>query len=356
MTHEKKTLVILAFDGTKTPKKKLKKIQKEVYHHLTCQNFRDFLVLKEDGRSSFVRFDGELKKTKAQIENLPEENFTHYLYINCKKSFFCGDYRFFCSTSTTQANVGISFDPQQAESFSPKRIDKLEIEDLPFRKEKVLYFSKELLPKLKEEKKNPKLIFGTRISLLSNKGFGKIRNLSDLRRPCLFLDRDGIIIKDKKYLSHVKDIEFVDGIFDLVRWANNQKWYVIVLTNQSGIGRGLYSKEDYLRCEKYIEEKFKEQKVLITKTFFSPYHRESSDSEILKEIYTRKPFPGMLLKAAQEFPVDLSKSIMLGDKMSDEFIETSLPTYFLKGEYPLQKEKPSFSCLADLKKELENRN
>jgi len=75
-------------------------------------------------------------------------------------------------------------------------------------------------------------------------------------KRALFLDRDGVINIDKKYVYKKEDIEFIDGIFELVRYANKMKYLVIVVTNQAGIGRGLYSEEEFLDLTAWMKRKF----------------------------------------------------------------------------------------------------
>lgn len=341
MIEKKKTLVILSFDQTKTPKKKFKKLQKEILSYLSDQNFKDFFILKEKKYTSFFSFREKHKKTFYQAEDIFKENYENFLYLECENEFFCGDYNYFCQNSKNQINIALSYQLEKA-------LCRNDLEKLPLRLEKIMFFSKSALSSFEVQQKNPQLIFGGRVFLDGNKPWQTIKCLKEFRAPCLFLDRDGIIIKDKKYLSKPEDIEFVDGIFDLVRWAKNQKWYVIVVTNQSGIGRGLYSEEDYQICQDFIDAKFKEQNLSLTKSYFSPYHEDSKDEKIRSEMFTRKPFPGMLLKASKDFPIDFEQSIMVGDKKSDDFIETPLTTYFLQGDYPLKEGDNIFTTLNDL--------
>lgn len=348
MLKKKQTLVILAFDKTKTPKKKLKKIQKEIIYYLMAQEFCNFVILKEkDKKGPFITLNEKQNKIVTLKENYEETEYKDYLYIDCNHSFFCADFRFFCQGSPHSLTMGLRFCENNLSSIEKKALPKKQNED-PFKKEKVVFFSKDSKDNVKIGDKKPKFLFGAKINSYSNKTTQTIRERRLHRAPCLFLDRDGIIIEDKVYLSKTCDIKFIDGIFDLVRWANHKNWYVIILTNQSGIGRGLYSRDEYLKCEKYIEEKFNERNLNITKTYFSPYHSDSNNKEILSEIYTRKPFPGMLFKATKEYSIDLEKSIMLGDKKSDEFIATSLSTFFLKGNYPVENTKRTFNSLKEI--------
>ena len=347
MIEKKKTLVILSFDQTKAPKKKLKKLQKEILSYLSDQNFKDFFILKEKKYGLFFRFREKHKKTFYQTEDVFKENYDNFLYIECANDFFCGDYNYFCQNTQNEIKIALSY--KLGKALSGEKLDKL-----PLGFEKIMFFSKSAISSFESQQKTPQLLFGSRVLLDGSKSLYTIKCLRELRAPCLFLDRDGVIIKDKKYLSKPEEIEFVDGIFDLVRWAKEQKWYVIVVTNQSGIGRSLYSEEDYQKCQNFIDEKFKEKNLSLTTSYFSPYHEDSKDEKILSEMFTRKPFPGMLLKAAKDFPIDFEQSIMVGDKKSDEFIETPLTTYFLQGDYPLEKGERVFRTLGDLLNHLKN--
>ena len=134
----------------------------------------------------------------------------------------------------------------------------------------------------------------------------------ELRKKALFLDRDGVINIEKNYLYKKEDFEFVDGIFELCRYFQDKGYLIFVVTNQSGIARGYYTKEDFLALTEWMEEAFKKQGITITKTYYCPHH-----PEITGECTCRKPLPGMLLQAAKEFDIDLQNSILVGDKQSD---------------------------------------
>ena len=126
-------------------------------------------------------------------------------------------------------------------------------------------------------------------------------------RPALFLDRDGVINVDRGYVGKREDFEFIPGIFDVCRIAKQLGYLIFVVTNQSGIGRGYYTEQDFLNLTDWMCGVFKEQGVDIDKVYHSP----SLDSQ------DRKPLPGMILRAAEEFDVDLSRSILVGDKETD---------------------------------------
>lgn len=128
----------------------------------------------------------------------------------------------------------------------------------------------------------------------------------------LFLDRDGVINVDKNYVYKIEDFEWVEGIFDVCEFFQDKGYRIFVVTNQSGICRGYYSEDDFLKLTKWMEEEFAKKGINITKTFYCPHH-----PEITGECGCRKPNPGMILKAKDEFNIDLKNSVLIGDKQSD---------------------------------------
>jgi len=133
----------------------------------------------------------------------------------------------------------------------------------------------------------------------------------------LFLDRDGVINYDSGYTSKVESFRFVDGIFDVCRVAKQLGYLIIVVTNQAGIGRGYYSEQDFLNLTKWMCEQFLTENVFINDVFYCPYHPEHGVGAYKKDSFDRKPNPGMLLRAAEKYELDLKKSVMIGDNDSD---------------------------------------
>lgn len=138
-----------------------------------------------------------------------------------------------------------------------------------------------------------------------------------MRQSALFLDRDGVINQDSGYVYRREDIEFVDGIFDLVAAANLSGMLVVIVTNQAGIGRGLYTEADFHRLMSWMAERFIEQGCRIDAVYFSPYHPEHGIGEYKRVSHCRKPAPGMLLRAVDELRIDLPSSILIGDRLTD---------------------------------------
>jgi len=136
-------------------------------------------------------------------------------------------------------------------------------------------------------------------------------------QKALFLDRDGVINKDLGHVYKIEDFVFMNGIFDLANYAINLDYLIIVITNQAGIAKGLYSIEDFFKLNKWMIQQFESRKIRIAKVFFSPFHPEGIIKEYKGNHISRKPNPGMIFDAQTYFNLDLSESILIGDKDSD---------------------------------------
>lgn len=131
-----------------------------------------------------------------------------------------------------------------------------------------------------------------------------------MNRPALFLDRDGVLNADRGYVFRTEEFEPLDGVFEALRLAAAHGYALIVITNQSGIGRGYFSAADYAVLEEHMRRLFAEEGVMLTDIYHCPHHPDA-------DCACRKPRPGMILRAAREHDIDLGRSIMVGDKPSD---------------------------------------
>jgi len=131
-------------------------------------------------------------------------------------------------------------------------------------------------------------------------------------KKALFLDRDGVVNVDKNYLYKIKDFEFINGIFSLCQYYQNLGYLIFIVTNQSGISRGHYTKDDFNILTNWMIGKFIKNNIKITKVYYCPHH-----PDITGECDCRKPKPGMLFDAATEYNLDLQGSILIGDKERD---------------------------------------
>lgn len=134
----------------------------------------------------------------------------------------------------------------------------------------------------------------------------------------LFLDRDGVINLDYGYVYKISDFTFRPEIFEICQTALDLKYKIIVVTNQAGIGRGLFTENDFINISKYMIGIFKKNKIKITDIYHCPFHPKEGKNKFLKESFERKPNPGMLIKAAIDHKLKLEDSIMVGDSISDQ--------------------------------------
>ena len=155
----------------------------------------------------------------------------------------------------------------------------------------------------------------------------------------LFLDRDGVINVDTGYVGKIEAFVFTDGIFGLVQLAIQKGYLPIIVTNQAGIARGYYSEDDYQHLNEWMLTEFARCDASISAVYHCPYHPVNGIGEYKRESPDRKPNPGMLLRASEDFDIDFSASALIGDKDSD--IEAGRRAGVgkliqLRGRYPVE--------------------
>lgn len=136
-------------------------------------------------------------------------------------------------------------------------------------------------------------------------------------RRAVFLDRDGVINEDRSYLYRQEDFHFMPGIFDFCRSAQEKGYLLVIATNQSGIARGYYTEDDLHCLNDWMCASFAAQGVHISGVYYCPFHPDKGVGRYRKDSPDRKPQPGMLLRAARDFGLDLSRSVIVGDRDSD---------------------------------------
>ena len=133
----------------------------------------------------------------------------------------------------------------------------------------------------------------------------------------LFLDRDGVINIDYGYVHTQNRFVFIDGIFDLVFNACKHNYLCIVVTNQAGIARGYYSESQFKDLSDWMCHEFNLRGGKIQDVYYCPFHPESGTGSYKFDSDKRKPAPGMLLDAKNDYNIDMSNSILIGDKYTD---------------------------------------
>ncbi len=138
------------------------------------------------------------------------------------------------------------------------------------------------------------------------------------RRPALFLDRDGVLNEDRGYVHAWADFAWVPGAREAVAAFNRAGWLVVVVTNQSGIGRGYYEEADMHALHARMQDELRAFGAHIDAFYFAPQHPDAALERYRHpDPPDRKPNPGMLVRALDDLPIDREASILVGDKPSD---------------------------------------
>ncbi|HAW44732.1 MAG TPA: D-glycero-beta-D-manno-heptose-1,7-bisphosphate 7-phosphatase [Sutterella sp.] len=153
-------------------------------------------------------------------------------------------------------------------------------------------------------------------------------------RQAVFLDRDGVINEDAGYIVEPDAFRFLPGVFESVAKLKAAGFLVVIVTNQSGIARGFYSLEAYLVSQNWLLETFQAHGAALDGIYFCPHHPDKGEAPYRTVCDCRKPAPGMLIKAAKDLDIDLSKSAIVGDKPSDAQagLAAGLPVRVLVGK------------------------
>ncbi len=137
------------------------------------------------------------------------------------------------------------------------------------------------------------------------------------QRRGLILDRDGVVNHDAGYVHRIGECRFVDGIFAMTAAFAARGFAIVIATNQSGIGRGLYAEADYTALMDWMRGEFARRGVTIARDYHCPDHPTAGIGPYRRENPWRKPGPGMILQAASDLSLDLARSWTVGDRDSD---------------------------------------
>ncbi len=171
-------------------------------------------------------------------------------------------------------------------------------------------------------------------------------------RKAVFFDRDGVINVDHGYVGKISDFEFLDGVFTTLSAFRRLGYLLILTTNQSGIARGFYTEEDFLKLSDYMQSELQKHDAAFDGIYYCPHHPNAQVLQYKKECYCRKPKPGMFLEAIAKFDIDVNQSAMVGDHAGDLIAAKTagISRLFLVGNH-IQTEKikvPECICCTSL--------
>lgn len=176
------------------------------------------------------------------------------------------------------------------------------------------------------------------------------------KNKIIFLDRDGVINIDKHYVYKIEDFEFKEKVFETCRYLRDLGYEFIIVTNQSGIARGYYNKDDFYRLTSWMLKEFEKNGIKIKDVFFCPHLPNDNCN-------CRKPKTGMIEQASTKYSIDFEKSWMIGDKVSDMQLAINANiknAVFVKNSEEKQLEikalniKHIISCFDELKQIIKN--
>lgn len=137
-----------------------------------------------------------------------------------------------------------------------------------------------------------------------------------MAKPAVFIDRDGVINVDHGYVHTTDDFEYVEGIFAACKKLKEMGYLLVLVTNQSGIARGMFTEDEFLSLTEWMDWNFVDNGVEFDGIYYCPHHPEGQ-GDYRQECDCRKPKPGMLISARDYLKIDMAQSVMIGDKADD---------------------------------------
>ena len=138
-----------------------------------------------------------------------------------------------------------------------------------------------------------------------------------MEKPAVFIDRDGTINEQRGYINHLSRFEILPGVPEAIGLLNQNGFLALVVSNQSGVGRGYFPIELVQEVHGFMHASLKEKGAIIDGTFFCPHYPQGRVPEYTKDCDCRKPKTGLIDKARKAFEIDMSRSYVVGDRITD---------------------------------------
>ena len=198
----------------------------------------------------------------------------------------------------------------------------------------VYYFKKEIFKYIKKKSSLendilPALINSKKICGLTTEGYfidiGLPKNLklakknliSQVERPSVFFDRDGVLNHDYGYVNKYSEFKWKKNVLKALEYLNSKNYYIFIITNQAGIGRGYYNEDQFKKLHKKIKEDLSKKKIYFDDVVYCPHHPTEAIGAYKKKCQCRKPNNLLIKNIYKKWPILKAKSLMIGDKDSD---------------------------------------
>lgn len=194
----------------------------------------------------------------------------------------------------------------------------------------------DILPKLIEKKQIEGEIINSKfIDIGTKKNFARTEKFlrSIYLKPAAFLDRDGVLNYDYGYVHKYSNFHWKPGVLKALKFLNQKGYNIFLITNQSGIGRGYYSQNDFFKLYKKINTFLIKRKIFINDMEFCPHHPDEAKGKYKTKCKCRKPNTGMIDNLKKRWLIDEKKSFMIGDSLSDKICaqKSNLNFFYAKG-------------------------
>lgn len=157
-------------------------------------------------------------------------------------------------------------------------------------------------------------------------------NININKNKCVFLDRDGVLIKDVGYLKNPEDIIIMPNSIEALKILKTAGFLLIIVTNQAGIAKGFFNTDELRAVNNKLLKIYEDNGVIIDDLYFCPHHENGTVEPYNIKCTCRKPETGMVLKGAEKFNIDTGKSFMVGDKDSDILLakNSGLKSFYIR--------------------------
>lgn len=135
--------------------------------------------------------------------------------------------------------------------------------------------------------------------------------------PAVFLDRDGVLIRDVDHLHREDQLRLLPGVASALSRLNRAGWLTIIISNQAVVAKGMLSEAEMYRIGEVLSLRIARKGARLDASYYCPHHPEGKVSEYIRRCMCRKPEPGLILKAVKEMNIDLKRSYLVGDKTGD---------------------------------------